>query len=34
MTSGPDQAIEFLSGGNQQKVVAGRALALEPAAPS
>jgi ribose transport system ATP-binding protein len=30
MTSGPDQAIEFLSGGNQQKVVAGRALALEP----
>jgi ribose transport system ATP-binding protein len=30
-TSGPDQLIEHLSGGNQQKVVVGRALAREPA---
>ncbi len=29
-TAGPEQLIEFLSGGNQQKVVVGRSLALEP----
>lgn len=29
-TSGPTQPIQQLSGGNQQKVVVGRALALEP----
>jgi ribose transport system ATP-binding protein len=29
-TAGPWQPIEFLSGGNQQKVVVGRALAVEP----
>jgi ribose transport system ATP-binding protein len=30
-TAGPDQLIEHLSGGNQQKVVVGRSLAREPA---
>jgi len=30
-TSGPGLAIEFLSEGNRQQVVVGRALALEPA---
>src|SRR6266480_7634376 len=29
-TAGPDQLIQYLSGGNQQKVVVGRALAMEP----
>ncbi len=29
-TSGPDQLIEHLSGGNQQKVVVGRSMAREP----
>jgi ABC-type sugar transport system ATPase subunit len=29
-TAGPDQLIQHLSGGNQQKVVVGRALAMEP----
>ena len=31
-TAGPGQPVEALSGGNQQKVVVGRALALEPRA--
>jgi simple sugar transport system ATP-binding protein len=30
VTSGLDQQVEFLSGGNQQKVVVGRALARQP----
>jgi ribose transport system ATP-binding protein len=29
-TPGPDQVVQFLSGGNQQKVVIGKWLALEP----